>query len=348
MSPAQSGSSSGLTYRDAGVDLDAAAAAKVRIIDLANRTLGGNVIKNPGGFGGVIDPGANSDTLLVASVDGVGTKLRVAQAMGRHTTVGIDIVNHCINDILPAGATPLLFLDYIGSSSYDAEVLAQIVEGLTKACADAGCALIGGETATMPDIYHGNDYDLVGFIVGTVQRDKLIKRENTSEGDVLIGIPSSGLHTNGYSLVRKVYGIDEDPSVLSRELPDDGRTLGDALLEPHRSYLPTLKPHMDRVKGLGHVTGGGIYKNIPRVIADGLAAEVDVTTWTTPVLFRDIQTTGGIDDQEMFRVFNMGLGMVVVVAPEDADELLSQIDGSWTVGRLVKQNGDKRVITKGL
>lgn len=346
MSTAQGGS--GITYRDAGVDLDAAAAAKVRIIELANQTLGQNVIANPGGFGGVIDPGANSDTLLVASVDGVGTKLRIAQAMGRHNTVGIDIVNHCVNDILPAGATPLLFLDYIGSSSYDAEVLAQIVEGMAKACAEAGCALIGGETATMPDIYHGNDYDLVGCIVGTVQRDQLILRENTSVGDVLIGIPSSGLHTNGYSLVRKVYGVDDDPSVLKRELPDDDRTLGEALLEPHRSYLPDLKPHLGKIKGLGHVTGGGIYKNIPRVIADGVAAEVDVTSWSTPILFKDIQTAGGIDDLEMFRVFNMGLGMVVVVSPEDADTLLSDIEGSWTVGKLIKQTGDKRVITRGL
>jgi phosphoribosylformylglycinamidine cyclo-ligase len=208
--------------------------------------------------------------------------------------------------------------------------------------------LIGGETATMPDIYHGDDYDLVGFIVGTVQRDRLIKREDTSEGDVLIGLPSSGLHTNGYSLVRKVYGIEEDPSVLKRELPDDGRTLGDALLEPHRSYLPALKPHLGRIKGLGHITGGGIYKNIPRVIADGLAAEVDVASWTAPVLFRDIQAAGGIDGQEMFRVFNMGLGMVVIASPEDAGDLLSQLEGSWVAGRLVKQTGDKRVIAKGL
>lgn len=348
MSPAQSSANSGLTYRDAGVDLDAAAAAKVRIIELANRTLGSNVVPNPGGFGGVIDPGADSDTLLVASVDGVGTKLRIAQAMGRHNTVGIDIVNHCINDILPAGATPLLFLDYIGSSRYDAEVLAQIVEGLAKACSEAGCALIGGETATMPDIYHGDDYDLVGFIVGTVQREKLIRRENTSEGDVLIGLPSSGLHTNGYSLVRKVYGIEEDPMVLKRTLPDDGRALGDALLEPHRSYLPALKPHMGSVKGLGHITGGGIYKNIPRVIADGLAAEVDVTSWATPVLFKDIQRAGGIDDHEMFRVFNMGLGMAVIVSPDDANDLLSQLEGSWVAGRLVKRTGDDKVIAKGL
>lgn len=341
-------STAGLTYRDAGVDLDAGAAAKKRIIELAERTLGAGVLSTQGGFGGVIDPGANSDTLLVASTDGVGTKLRIAQAMGRHNTVGKDIVNHCINDILPTGAIPLFFLDYIGLPRFDEAVLAEIMEGLSEACLEAGCALLGGETASMPDVYHGNDYDLVGFIVGTVQSDHLIEPENTSEGDVLIGIPSSGLHTNGYSLVRKVYGVEEDPSELQRVLPDDGRTLGDALLEPHLSYLPVLKPHMERVKGLGHITGGGIFKNIPRVIADGLAAEVDLTTWTPPVLFRDIQRAGSIDELEMYRVFNMGLGMVVIVDEKDADTLLDSIDGAWTVGRLTKQTGDKRVITKGL
>lgn len=347
MNPGREGST-GLTYRDAGVDLDAGAAAKKRIIEMAERTLGPGVLSTQGGFGGVIDPGASSDTLLVASTDGVGTKLRIAQAMGRHTTVGKDIVNHCVNDILPTGATPLFFLDYIGIPRFDEKVLTEIVQGLSEACMEAGCALLGGETASMPDVYHGNDYDLVGFIVGTVQREKLIEPVNTSEGDVLIGIPSNGLHTNGYTLVRKVYGVDEDPSVLNRVLPDDGRTLGDALLEPHLSYLPILKPHMDKVKGLGHITGGGIFKNIPRVIDDGLSAEVDITTWTPPVLFKDIQIAGDIDDLEMFRVFNMGLGMVVVVEEKDAGNLLDSIDGAWTVGRLVKRTGEQRVITKGL
>ena len=338
----------GLTYRDAGVDLDAGATAKKRIIEMAERTLGPGVLSTQGGFGGVIDPGANSETLLVASTDGVGTKLRIAQALGRHNTVGKDIVNHCINDILPTGATPLFFLDYIGLPRFDETLLAEIVEGLSEACLEAGCALLGGETASMPDVYHGSDYDLVGFIVGTVQRERLIEPENTSEGDVLIGLPSSGLHTNGYSLVRKVYGVEDDPSELQRELPDDGRTLGEALLEPHMSYLPVLKQHMAHVKGLGHITGGGIFKNIPRVVADGLAAEVDLTTWSPPVLFRDIQEAGKIDDLEMFRVFNMGLGMVVIVDEKDADNLLGSVEGSWVVGRLTKQTSDQRVITKGL
>ncbi len=352
MNPGTHDAPAGLTYRDAGVDLDAAAAAKVRIMELAKSTLGSRVLSAQGGFGGVIDPGANADTLLVSSTDSVGTKLRIAQAIGRHDTIGIDIVNHCINDILPAGATPLFFLDYIGISNFDQVVLAQILEGLSKACNESGCALLGGETATLPGIYHGDDYDLVGFIVGTVQRERLIKPENTVEGDVLIGLPSSGLHTNGYSLVRKVFGIDDDSSALEDSLPGDERSLGEALLEPHRSYLPWLTDESGsvraEVKGLGHITGGGIFKNIPRVIADGLAAEVDLSSWQVPPVFNHIQRTGGIAFLEMYRVFNMGLGMVVVVSEQDADAVLESIDGSWKVGRLVKQTGDERVLTLGL
>lgn len=354
MNPENGGAATGLTYRDAGVDLDAAAAAKVRIMELAGQTLGSNVLSEQGGFGGVIDPGANSDTLLVSSTDSVGTKLRIAQAMGRHDTIGSDIVNHCVNDILPAGATPLFFLDYIGLSNFDQGLLSQILEGLSKACGEVGCALLGGETATLPGIYHGDDYDLVGFIVGTVQRDRLISPANTAAGDVLIGLPSSGLHTNGYSLVRKVFGIDDDASALKDALPGDlgDRPLGEALLEPHRSYLPWLKDDSGNVrrevKGLAHITGGGIFKNLPRVIAKGLAAEIDVRSWNTPPLFAHIQRTGGIDDLEMFRVFNMGLGMVVVVNEADAETLLGSIDGAWRVGQLVAQSGSERVIAKGL
>ena len=354
MNPVKGTGAAGLTYRDAGVDLDAAAAAKVRIMELAGRTLGPSVLSEQGGFGGVIDLGANSDTLLVSSTDSVGTKLRIAQAMGRHDTIGIDIVNHCVNDILPAGATPLFFLDYIGLSNFDQGLLSEILEGLSNACGDAGCALLGGETATLPGIYHGDDYDLVGFIVGTVQRDRLISPANTAEGDVLIGLPSSGLHTNGYSLVRKVFGIDDDPSALKDILPGDNvRTLGEALLAPHRSYLPVLKDESGsgvrrEVKGLAHNTGGGIFKNVPRVIAKGLTAEIDVRSWETPPLFAHIQRAGRIDDLEMFRVFNMGLGMVVVAEEAGAETLLGSIDGAWRAGRLVAQTGDARVIAQGL
>ena len=348
MNASQSRAQAGLTYRDAGVDLDAAAAAKMRIMELAARSLGSAVVSKQGGFGGVIDPGADAGTLLVSSTDSVGTKLRIAQAMGRHNTIGVDIVNHCVNDILPAGAAPLFFLDYIGISKFDPEVISQIVEGLTAACVEAGCALLGGETATLPGIYHNDDYDLVGFIVGTVSRERLLKPENTSAGDVLLGLPSSGLHTNGYSLARKVFGIDDDPAVLKEDVPGANRPLGDALLEPHRSYLPHVRPLLDRVKGLSHITGGGIFKNIPRVIADDLAAEVDVTSWDAPPIFSHIQRSGRIADLEMFRVFNMGLGMVVVVGAEDSEDVLSQLPDAWTLGRLVERRGDAAVIARGL
>lgn len=337
-----------LTYRDAGVDLDAAASVKLRIKELAQRTLGPAVISGPGGFGGIIDPGADSDTLLVSSTDSVGTKLRIAQALGRHDTVGVDIVNHCINDVLPAGATPLFFLDYIGISRFDQDLISQIVTGLTSACAAANCALLGGETATLPGIYHGDDYDLVGFIVGTVRRSERLAPENTRAGDVLIGLPSSGLHTNGFSLVRKVFGLDDDSSVLRDPYPGGGRPLGEALAEPHRSYLDALKPQLARIKGLAHITGGGIFKNLPRSIADGLAAEVDLGSWTPAPLFQHIQKTGGIADLEMYRVFNMGMGMVVIADESEAEALLRSLDGSWAVGRLVERQDEERVVIRGL
>ncbi len=333
----------GKTYRDAGVDLEAAASVKESIKQLASRTLGMAVVAGPGGFGGVIDPDPSGDTLLVSSTDSVGTKLRIAKAMGRHDTIGIDIVNHCVNDILPAGATPLFFLDYIGLSEFDQERIAQIVSGLSNACATAGCALLGGETATLPGIYHDDDYDLVGFIVGTVPRNALLRPENTRAGDVLIGLASSGLHTNGYSLVRSIFGTDDDPAALFEEIPGTDRTLGEALLQPHRSYLEPIRPVLGRINGLGHITGGGVFKNIPRALADGLAAEVDVSTWETPPLFSLIQRRGAVDDLEMFTVFNMGLGLVIVVDESLAADVLADVPGSWPVGRVVRQTGETRV-----
>ncbi|MEX0761086.1 MAG: phosphoribosylformylglycinamidine cyclo-ligase [Dehalococcoidia bacterium] len=335
------------TYRDAGVDLDAAAAVKERIKDLAAGTLGPGVVGGPGFFGGIFDPDPAGQMLLVSSTDSVGTKLRVAEAMGRHDTIGIDIVNHCVNDVLPAGATPLFFLDYIGISRFDQERIAQIVTGLSRACSEAGCALLGGETATLPGIYHGDDYDLVGFIVGSVQKDALLGPENTRPGDILLGLPSSGLHTNGYSLVRSIFGIDDNPSLVDQPVPGTDRTLGDALLEPHRSYLPALRPVLNRIRGMGHITGGGFFKNVPRSLADGLGAEIDISTWETPPLFRFIQERGNVDEAEMYRVYNMGVGMVVIVEPAFADEVMSEVPGSWRIGRVVEKSGAERVTLVG-
>jgi phosphoribosylformylglycinamidine cyclo-ligase len=339
----------GKTYADAGVDLDAASSVKNTIKGIAAATLGSAVIAGPGGFGGIIDPDPAGDTLLVASTDGVGTKLRIADALGRHDTIGASIVNHCINDILPAGARPLFFLDYIGLSRFDPEKIAEIVSGLAQACREAGCALLGGETATMPDIYHGNDYDLAGFIVGTVRKDVLLKPENTRAGDVILALHSDGLHTNGYSLVRSVFETDQNPSVLATNVPETAHTLGELLLRPHLSYLDALGPVLDKILGLGHITGGSFYKNIPRALADGLGADVDISTWSIPPLFKFIQKSGNVDDQEMFRVFNMGVGMTIIVEPGLADDVLNSVPGAFRVGEVVERaEGEERTKLIGL
>lgn len=339
----------GKTYADAGVDLDAAASVKERIKGIAAVSLGSAVVAGPGGFGGVIDPDPAGDTLLVASTDGVGTKLRIADALGQHDTIGASIVNHCINDILPAGARPLFFLDYIGLSRFDPDKIADIVSGLAKACAAAGCALLGGETATMPDIYHGDDYDLAGFIVGTVRKDNLLKPENTRAGDVILALKSDGLHTNGYSLVRSVFETDQNPSVLTENVPETSHTLGEMLLRPHLSYLELIGPVLDKIRGLGHITGGSFYKNIPRALADGLGADVDISAWEVPPLFKFIQENGRIDDREMYRVFNMGVGMTIIVEPGLADDVLNSVPGAFRVGEVVERAaGEERTNLIGL
>ncbi len=332
----------GRTYRDAGVDLDKAAAVKERIKSLAASALGPGVVGGPGFFGGVFDPDPAGNMLLVSSTDSVGTKVRIAQALGRYDTLGHDIVNHCINDILPAGASPLFFLDYIGVGELEEEMVAGLIAGLADACSNANCSLLGGETATLAGIYEAGDFDLVGFIVGAVDRDRLLTPDETQPGDILLGLPSSGLHTNGYSLARSVFDIDKNPSVLESPVPEDGRTLGEALLAPHRQYLAELRPVLTRIKGLAHITGGSFYKNVPRSLAPGLAAEIDVSTWTVPPLFRLIESQG-VETGEMFRVFNMGVGMVIVVGAGDADSVREDVPESWELGRVVEQEGPGRV-----
>ncbi len=328
-------------YAAAGVDLNAAARAKLHIGDIAQSTYVGGVVSLPGAFGGVFDIDPSSDYLTVSSTDSVGTKLRIAQAMGRHDTVGVDIVNHCVNDILPAGAEPMFFLDYIGLNGYDEGLIAEILTGVASACVENGCALIGGETASLPGIYDDEDYDLVGFVVGRVKRDALLKPESTKPGDVLIGLPSSGLHTNGYSLVRSIFNTDSDPSALRDALPVDGRTLGEALLEPHRSYLNPLRPVMSKVKSLGHITGGSFAKNVPRALAANVGAVLDLGSWSPPPLFGYIQDHGEIADEEMFNVFNMGVGMVICAAPEDVEFLLAKLDDAWIIGETADYDGSE-------
>ena len=326
-------------YAAAGVDLDAAARVKLRIGDIASSTYAAGVVSVPGAFGGVFDADTNSEYLMVASTDSVGTKLRIAQAMQKHDTIGIDIVNHCVNDILPAGAEPLFFLDYIGLDGYDEDLISDILAGVASGCVENGCALIGGETASLPGVYHGEDYDLVGFIVGRVKRDQLLRPDTTEAGDMLIGLPSSGLHTNGYSLVRSIFDSDDNPSALDVEVPGDGRSLGEALLAPHKSYLEQLRPVMRRVKSLAHITGGSFEKNVPRALAQNLGAQIYVNSWSPPPLFKFIQERGDVGTDEMYNVFNMGVGMIVCAEPSDGEYLLDELEDAWIIGEVKSHDG---------
>ena len=317
-----------MEYKAAGVDIDAGNETVRRIRSLARSTFTPAVLSDIGSFGGLfrLDRDRYQDPVLVSSADGVGTKLKVAFMTGRHDTIGADLVNHCVNDILVQGAEPLFLLDYLATGRLSPVVAEQVVAGVARACRENGCALIGGETAEMPGFYADGEYDIAGFIVGIVEKSKLIDGRSVVPGDVLIGLPSTGLHTNGYSLARRVFfdtaGWKADTFV--REL---NTTVGDALLAPHRSYLPLIKPFLDRqsMKGLAHVTGGGITENLPRVLPDGCAAEIDRQAWTVPPIFRVLQQHGDIPDAEMFRTFNMGIGLVIVCASREADRIINTL-----------------------
>jgi len=278
----------------------------------------------------------------VSSVDGVGTKLRIASALAKHNTIGIDIVNHCVNDILTCGAEPLFFLDYIAMGKLVPEQVEAVAQGLAQACHEVGCALIGGETAEMPGLYAGEDYDLVGFIIGVVEKKKIIMGKAIVVGDTIIGLPSSGLHTNGYSLVRKLFG--ETPSALNTHYPELGRTLGEELLEPHRCYYHQLKPLLPIIKGMAHITGGGLIGNVPRILPQGMAAQFHTRAWTMPPIFQLIQQRGNVDRDEMYRVFNMGIGMVVICSPKDVGQLIKALPEAHIIGEVVKQKGKARVV----
>ena len=278
----------------------------------------------------------------MSSVDGVGTKLKIASALDKHDTVGIDIVNHCVNDIFTCGAEPLFFLDYIAVGKLAVERVAAVVRGLAQACREVGCALIGGETAEMPRLYAGEDYDLAGFIVGVVEKGKIITGSDISAGDTIIGLPSSGLHTNGYSLVRKIFG--ETRTVLDTYSPELGRTLGEELLEPHRCYYRELKPLLPFIKGIAHITGGGLIGNVPRILPRGLTAKFDGGAWIVPPIFRLIEEGGNVDRDEMYRVFNMGIGMVVICLPDSVGQLTEALPGAKVIGKIIAAEGKERVI----
>lgn len=334
-----------MDYREAGVDITAADAAKARIKALARATFNPQVLTEIGSFGGMFRPDLKHyrEPVLVASTDGVGTKIKVAIAAGIHDTVGYDLVAHCVNDILVQGAMPLFFLDYVALGKMDPARVEKIVAGFSRACAEFNCPLIGGETAEMPGTYAEDDYDLAGFIVGVVEREKALPR-GVKEGDVLLGLPSLGLHTNGYSLARKVL-LDTLGLRVDQEVPELGATVGAALLAPHRSYLAALEPLLerDKIRALVHITGGGFPGNIPRVLPEGLGALVRMGSWDVPPLFRMIQKGGGVSVEEMYRTFNMGIGMVLVVSPGDLHDVEHSLERrgetSFVIGSVVAGPG---------
>ena len=317
-----------MDYKTSGVDIDAGNDAVRRIRSLARSTFTAGVLSDIGSFGGLfrMEPGKYREPVLVASADGVGTKLRVAFLAGRHDTIGVDLVNHCVNDILVQGAEPLFFLDYLATGRLAPEVAESVVSGMTRACRENDCALLGGETAEMPGFYKDGEYDVAGFIVGAVDRTRLINGRTIAVGDILVGVPSSGLHTNGYSLARRVV-FDTLQLTVDSYVPELGQTVGDALLEPHRSYLPVIRPLLEatRIKGMAHITGGGITDNLPRILPHGTAAVIDASSWTTPPIFSWLRQAGDVPIDDMMRTFNMGIGLIVVVARDQAEPLISEL-----------------------
>jgi len=322
-------------YARAGVDIDEMMQGLDAIKKMVKATSTPGVLSSIGSFGGLFrSPGA--DQVLVASSDGVGTKLNVAVMAGRHNTVGQDLINHCTNDILVQGAVPLFFLDYLGTSNLSAAMFKDVISGLSKACRENGCALLGGETAEMPGLYPKGEYDLVGTIVGTVARRRIITGESIRPGDMIIGLPSTGLHTNGYSLARKVIfktaglGIN-DP------FPGTGKSVADVLLAIHRSYLKPVTALMAKlqIQGMAHITGGGLYDNIPRILPDQCRAMIDSRSWTVPAHFRFIEEKGKVDRHEMYRVFNMGIGYVIIVRPAALDQALSILKAQKAGARVI-------------
>lgn len=339
------------SYRDAGVDIDAANEAKERIKRLAKETFTPNVMTEIGSFGGMFraDFSRMKEPVLVSSADGVGTKLRVAFMTGVHNTVGYDLVCHCVNDILVQGARPLFFLDYIAAGKLDPDAIASVIEGLARGCKEAGCALIGGETAEMPGFYTDGEYDVAGFIVGVVDRANIIDGSTIVPGDVLIGLPSVGLHTNGYSLARKLF-FEVAGYTSETQVDELGCGAAQELLKPHRSYLGALDGLLESgvIKGLAHITGGGLLENIPRILPDGAAAEITAGSWPVLPVFELLARIGNVSETEMCRTFNMGVGMVVIVDPDQAGRVRAHLesrgDAHYEIGRIVEGNRSVSIV----
>ncbi len=335
----------GLTYRDAGVDIDAADESLRRVKESIRRTFDENVLEDIGSFGAMyrFDPQGMKEPVLVSSVDGVGTKLKLAFMTGKHDTVGIDLVSHCVNDILVQGARPLFFLDYLAFGRLEPPIVEAVINGIAAGCRYAGCSLIGGETAEMPDMYAHGEYDLAGTIVGVLDRSKIIDGSTIGEGDVIIGLRSTGLHTNGYSLARKIC-FEVGGLSMDDPMPGVGRTTGEALMEPHREYARVMQVVMRivTVKGMVHVTGGSITDNLPRVLPEGLGAEVDVSAWALPPLFTYLQETGGVEQSEMLRTFNCGLGFLVIVSAGEEEKAIDAfrqaMEDPTVIGRVIRDS----------
>jgi phosphoribosylformylglycinamidine cyclo-ligase len=337
-----------VTYADAGVDINRANRTKQRIKYLAHKTFTKGVLSEIGGFGGLfsVDKTKYADPILVSSVDGVGTKLKVAFEMELHSTVGADLVNHCVNDIAVQGAAPMFFMDYLATGKLDPAIAEQVVEGIADACKHNGCALIGGETAEMPGFYPDGEYDLAGFIVGVVDREKIVTGKDVQIGDIILGLPSNGLHTNGYSLARKLlFEVGHySPETYVNEIKNK---VGNELMRTHRSYWPVLRKLVDGqcVAAMAHITGGGITENLPRVLPKGMAAVIELGSWPVLPIFEHLQQLGNVPQEEMLRTFNMGLGMLLVVPSakfKKAQSVLERVgEKCFTVGRVVK--GERKV-----
>jgi phosphoribosylformylglycinamidine cyclo-ligase len=342
-------SKTAVTYADAGVDIDRANRTKKRIKYLAHKTFTRSVLSEIGGFGGLfaVDKAKWTDPILVSSVDGVGTKLKVAFEMDVHHTIGADLVNHCVNDIAVQGATPLFFMDYLATGRIEPEITEKVIEGLAEACKHNSCALIGGETAEMPGFYPDGEYDLAGFIVGAVERERIITGKTVEVGDVILGLASNGLHTNGYSLARKLL-FEVGKYTLDSYVNELKGKVGNELLRTHKSYWPAIKRLVDGecVSAMAHITGGGITENLPRVLPRGVAAVIEMGSWQVPPIFEHLQQLGNVPQEEMLRTFNMGLGMLLVVPSKKfkkAQTVLERAgEKAFTVGRIVK--GDRKVM----
>ena len=323
------------TYLSSGIDLEAAASVKELFKPHIRSTFTPEVMGDIGAFGGLYRLNLYRNPVLVSGTDNVGTKLKLASWLGQFDTIGHDVVNQNVNDIITTGARPLFFLDYIAVDSLIPKQLESIVKGIAEACRLTGCALIGGETAQLPNVYVPGAFDLAGFIVGAVEQDSILDGSSVKPGDTLLALPASGLHTNGYSMVRQVFNLEQNQSPLQTHYSELGRTLGDTLLEPHRSYWPMLEPILPHIKAMAHITGGGLLDNLGRVIPAGLSARIDYSSWEPPPIFQIIQKQGGISKEEMRRVFNMGVGMVAMCTPERANEVFRVLPDTWVLGEVV-------------